>query len=61
MATGSSATPTASRSFLRARFPEVLAAGRARAAKEQDYFTALRSGATTMTLLDLDGTPVKRS
>jgi 4-hydroxy-4-methyl-2-oxoglutarate aldolase len=40
---------------------EVVAAGRARAAKEQDYFTALRSGATTMTLLDLDGTPIKGS
>jgi 4-hydroxy-4-methyl-2-oxoglutarate aldolase len=39
---------------------EVLAAGRARAAKEQEYFTALRSGATTMTLLDLDGSLVER-
>ena len=40
--------------------PEVLAAGRARAAKEQEYFGALRSGATTMTLLNLDGGPVAR-
>jgi 4-hydroxy-4-methyl-2-oxoglutarate aldolase len=41
--------------------PEVLAAGRARAAKEEGFFSALRSGATTMKLLDLDGSPVKRS
>ncbi|MDQ1535296.1 MAG: 4-hydroxy-4-methyl-2-oxoglutarate aldolase, partial [Actinomycetota bacterium] len=40
--------------------PEVLAAGRVRAAKEERYFSALRSGATTMKLLDLDGSPVKR-
>jgi 4-hydroxy-4-methyl-2-oxoglutarate aldolase len=40
--------------------PRVLAAGRARAAKEEAYFAALRSGATTMTLLDLDGSSIKR-
>jgi 4-hydroxy-4-methyl-2-oxoglutarate aldolase len=44
-----------------ARLPEILAAGRARAAKEEKIFSALRSGATTMTLLDLDGTPIKRA
>jgi 4-hydroxy-4-methyl-2-oxoglutarate aldolase len=41
--------------------PKVLAAGRARAAKEEQIFSALRSGATTMTLLGLDGTPVERA
>ena len=41
--------------------PEVLAAGRARAAKEEAYFAALRSGTTTMALLDLDGSIVERS
>ena len=40
-----------------AMLAEVLAAGRARAAKEREFFAALRSGATTMTLLDLDGSP----
>jgi 4-hydroxy-4-methyl-2-oxoglutarate aldolase len=40
--------------------PEVLAAARVRAAKEAQYFSELRSGATTMELLDLDGSPVKR-
>jgi 4-hydroxy-4-methyl-2-oxoglutarate aldolase len=44
-----------------AHLPEVLAAGRARAAKEERLFSALRSGATTMTLLGLDGTPVDRA
>jgi 4-hydroxy-4-methyl-2-oxoglutarate aldolase len=39
----------------------VLAAGRARAAKEEGFFAALRSGTTTMKLLDLDGSPVTRS
>jgi 4-hydroxy-4-methyl-2-oxoglutarate aldolase len=39
----------------------VLAAGRARAAKEEGFFAALRSGTTTMTLLDLDGSPVTRA
>lgn len=43
------------------RLKEVLVAGRARAAKEERLFSALRSGATTMTLLSLDGTPIKRS
>ncbi len=36
----------------------VLAAGRARAAKESAMFDALRSGATTLSLLDLDPTKV---
>jgi 4-hydroxy-4-methyl-2-oxoglutarate aldolase len=39
----------------------VLAAGRARAAKEEGFFAALRSGTTTMKLLDLDGSPVTRA
>jgi 4-hydroxy-4-methyl-2-oxoglutarate aldolase len=39
----------------------VLAVGRVRAAKEERFFSALRSGTTTMTLLSLDGTPVKRA
>jgi 4-hydroxy-4-methyl-2-oxoglutarate aldolase len=44
-----------------AALPEVLAAGRARAAKEEGYFSALRSGATTMSLLGLNGAPVTRA
>ena len=43
-----------------ATLPTVLAAGRVRAAKEERYFSALRSGATTLKLLDLDDSPVKR-
>jgi 4-hydroxy-4-methyl-2-oxoglutarate aldolase len=39
---------------------KVLAAGHARAAKEERFFSTLRSGSTTMTLLDLDGTPIDR-
>jgi 4-hydroxy-4-methyl-2-oxoglutarate aldolase len=39
----------------------VLAAGRARAVKEEGFFAALRSGTTTMKLLDLDGSRVTRS
>jgi len=39
----------------------VFAAGRARAAKEEGFFAALRSGTTTMKLLDLDGSPVTRA
>jgi 4-hydroxy-4-methyl-2-oxoglutarate aldolase len=39
----------------------VLAAGRARAAKEEAFFAALHSGTTTMKLLDLDGSPVTRA
>jgi 4-hydroxy-4-methyl-2-oxoglutarate aldolase len=39
----------------------VLAAGRVRAAKEERFFSALRSGTTTMALLSLDGSPVKRA
>ena len=37
---------------------EVLTAGRARADKEEGLFTALRDGATTVELLDLDPRPV---
>jgi 4-hydroxy-4-methyl-2-oxoglutarate aldolase len=44
-----------------AELSAVLAAGRARAAKEDGFFAELRAGATTMTLLDLDGSPVTRA
>ena len=37
---------------------EVVEAGQARAEKEAGYFTALRGGATTVDLLDLDLTPI---
>ncbi len=37
----------------------VVAAARSRAAKEQDYFEALRAGATTIELLGLDTAPVE--
>jgi 4-hydroxy-4-methyl-2-oxoglutarate aldolase len=43
-----------------AALPAVLAAGRDRAAKEERFFSALRSGTTTMALLDLDGSLVTR-
>ena len=36
------------------RLDEVLAAGRARAAAEDGYFTALRGGSTTVEILGLD-------
>jgi 4-hydroxy-4-methyl-2-oxoglutarate aldolase len=39
----------------------VLAAGRARAEKEEGLFAALRDGATTVDLLDLDSAPVEVS
>ena len=39
----------------------VLAAGEARAVKETGLFTRLREGATTLELLDLDTSPVKRT
>jgi 4-hydroxy-4-methyl-2-oxoglutarate aldolase len=38
----------------------VIDAGRARAAKEDGFFAALRAGSTTMELLSLDGSPVAR-
>ena len=41
-----------------ARLEEVLAAGRARAGKEERYFEALRGGSTTVELLGLDATLV---
>ena len=39
----------------------VLAAGRARAEKEQAMFAALRAGQTTVELLDLDPSPITRA
>jgi 4-hydroxy-4-methyl-2-oxoglutarate aldolase len=38
---------------------DVLAAGRAREAKERDMFEKLRAGSTTMELLNLDAGPVE--
>jgi 4-hydroxy-4-methyl-2-oxoglutarate aldolase len=38
----------------------VLEAARARAAKEEHFFTALRDGATTVELLGLDVSPIRR-
>lgn len=43
-----------------ARIADVLAAGRRRARKEDAMFSALRDGATTVELLDLDTTAVER-
>jgi 4-hydroxy-4-methyl-2-oxoglutarate aldolase len=43
-----------------ASLDDVLAAGRARAAKEQHYFDELRAGRTTLELLSLDDAPVER-
>ena len=43
-----------------AMLDEVLAAGRARAAKEATYFEELRSGRTTIELLALDTGPITR-
>ena len=43
------------------RLDEVLEAGRARAAKEQQLFVELRAGKTTIELLGLDDSPVDRS
>ena len=37
---------------------EVIAAGRARADKEEGLFTALREGRTTVELLQLDTSPI---
>lgn len=44
-----------------ARLDAVLAAGQARAAKEQHYFEELRAGRTTLQLLSLDDAPVERA
>ena len=41
-----------------ASLDDVIAAGRARAVREQGYFEALRGGATTMELLSLDPEPI---
>ncbi len=60
-ATGSSATPTVSSSSRVAHLDDVLAAGRARAEKEQRMFDALRAGRTTVELLDLDPSPIDRA
>ncbi len=43
------------------RLGEVVAAGRARAVKEERYFEALRAGSTTVELLGLDATLVTES
>src|SRR5262245_978477 len=43
-----------------AALDNVLAAGRARAAKEATMFEALRAGKTTIELLDLDPSPIDR-
>jgi 4-hydroxy-4-methyl-2-oxoglutarate aldolase len=44
----------------RAQLDDVLAAGRAREAKEAGFFEALRGGRTTIELLGLDTTPITR-
>ena len=44
-----------------AHLDDVLAAGRARAAKEEQFFAELRAGATTLQLLSLDDAPVERA
>jgi 4-hydroxy-4-methyl-2-oxoglutarate aldolase len=44
-----------------ASIDDVLAAGRARAAKEQHFFDELRAGRTTLQLLSLDDSPVERA
>jgi 4-hydroxy-4-methyl-2-oxoglutarate aldolase len=44
----------------RARIEEVLAAGRARAAKEEGFFADLKAGRTTIELLALDTDPIER-
>jgi len=38
----------------------VMAAGNARAAKEEGFFAQLRAGSTTLSLLNLDSSPVER-
>jgi hypothetical protein len=45
----------------RDRVEDVLAAGRARAAKEEQMFAGLRAGRTTLELLGLDASPIERS
>jgi 4-hydroxy-4-methyl-2-oxoglutarate aldolase len=42
------------------KLDDVLAAGRARDAKEATFFEALRAGHTTIELLDLDTSPITR-
>jgi 4-hydroxy-4-methyl-2-oxoglutarate aldolase len=43
-----------------AHLDDVLAAGRARAEKEEHYFAELRAGRTTIQLLALDDSPIER-
>jgi 4-hydroxy-4-methyl-2-oxoglutarate aldolase len=43
-----------------AQLDDVLAAGRAREAKEAGFFEALRAGQTTIELLGLDTAPITR-
>jgi 4-hydroxy-4-methyl-2-oxoglutarate aldolase len=45
----------------RDRVEDVLAVGRARAAKEEQMFADLRAGRTTLELLGLDASPIERS
>src|SRR5262249_45905845 len=43
------------------KIDDVLAAGNARAAKEQKFFTELKAGRTTLDLLALDSSPIERN
>ncbi len=43
-----------------AHLDDVLAAGRTRAEKEEQYFAELRAGRTTVQLLALDDSPIAR-
>ena len=45
----------------RAHLDDVLAAGRTRAEKEEQFFEALRAGRTTIDLLALDDSPIERN
>ena len=60
-ATSSSATATASCVIPAEEIDAVRAAGEARAAKEIEYFDQLRSGKTTVDLLDLDTSSIIRN
>jgi 4-hydroxy-4-methyl-2-oxoglutarate aldolase len=44
-----------------AHLDDVLAAGRARAEKEEGFFAELRAGRTTLQLLSLDDSPIERA
>ena len=54
-------TRTASRSCRAWALADVIAAAEAREAKEQAMFEQLRAGATTLDLLSLDPSPVRRA